>query len=487
MCLTRNGPDASSVTLTDTVARNLERIAPDWDQAPLAIALSGGPDSVALFLVLDRLCRGRGVELHALHVNHGLRPEAEAEAGQVEALCARFGRSCAKLRWSGEKPKTGLHQAARDARYGLMTQACRSLGVTTLLVAHHLEDQAETVLHRIDRDTGPDGLAGMAPVTRRDGLRVLRPLLILPKKILEDHVAAEGVAVLRDPSNIDHRFARAGLRDMAAPLAAAGVTAGRLGRLANLMGRARAQMDILTADRLSGRVHISAAGYGDLDLATFRALPKPVARRVLSGLLQAIGGGIYPARGARLERVADWARVAEIGAVRTLGGCRLAILRSRSGALGSGGELRLQVTREWRSVDHVVTLFPGTTQLWDGRFEITNTRAHAVSVRVAGEGGQAHWKAFVNANTTHGSGRNFRPADWPGAARLALPGVVDLDGTLTLPHLSETTADPFAWIGEDIRVRYAPRVVPDWLRPRHLDTELRAGLVPEPVNGRQAT
>lgn len=475
-------PDASASPLIETVETCLDRIAPDWDKAPVAVALSGGPDSMALFLVADHLCRRRGVLLQALHVNHGLRPEADAEAAQIEAVCRLRGRSCTILRWHGEKPTTGVHRAARDARYRLMAEACQDLGGTTLLVAHHLEDQAETLLHRIDRDSGPDGLAGMAPMTHLHGIRLLRPLLTLSKAVLEAHAAAEGVSVLRDPSNLDLRFARGRLREMAAPLRASGVTAARLGRLANLMGRARGEMDRLTAERLSGCVHLSATGYAWLGLASFRELPRPVARRVLSGLLQTIGGGIYPARGQRLDRAVDWLAEAKTGAVRTLGGCRLAVLKARSD--GTGG---LRVTREWRSIDHEITLEPGRSALWDGRFEISNGRGQAVCVRVAGECGQELWKAFVRAKERDGTARDSDASGWPGTARLALPAVVDLDGTMTLPHLSETTADPFAWIGGDIRVRYAARAVPDWLRPRCSDADLRAARTPEPVNGRQAT
>ena len=295
-------PDASASPLVETVEINLDRIAPGWDDAPIAIALSGGPDSTALFLVADQVCRRRGVSLQVFHVNHGLRAEAEAEAVQIEGLCRLRGRPCTILRWTDEKPATGMHRAARDARYDLMATACRSIGVTTLLVAHHLEDQAETVLHRIARDTGPDGLAGMAPLTHLHGIRLVRPLLPVSKATLEAYIAAAEVPVLRDPSNQDRRFARARLRDMAAPLAAAGVTAARLGRLASLMGRARGAMDRLTAERLSGCVYMSAAGYTWLRLAGFRALPRPVARRVLSGLVQTVGGGIYPPRGDRLDR-----------------------------------------------------------------------------------------------------------------------------------------------------------------------------------------
>ena len=475
-------PDAAASPLIEAVAISLDRIAPGWDEAPIAIALSGGPDSVALFLVSDHLCRRRGVSLRVLHVNHGLRAEADAEAAQVEALCRLRGRPCTILKWTGEKPTTGVHQAAREARYNLMAEACRSFGVTSLLVAHHLEDQAETVLHRIARDTGPDGLAGMAPLTHLHGIRLVRPLLSLSKAVLEAYVAAEEVPVFRDPSNQDRRFARSRLRDMAAPLGASGVTVPRLGRLANLMGRARVQMDRLTAERLSGCVHLSSAGYAWLCLATFRALPGSVARRVLSGLVQTIGGGIYPARGDRLDRAVDWAEVAENGAARTLGGCRIAILRAPS---DEGG--RLCVAREWRSVDHEMVVEPGRAGLWDGRFEIANGSGRPVSIRVAGEGGQELWKVFVRSNRPDRRYCDFDPADWPGAARLALPAVVDLDGTVTLPHLSDTTADPFAWIGEDIRVRYAARAVPDWLRPRCSDADMRAGSTPEPVNGRQAT
>src|SRR5213083_1685838 len=158
-----------------------------WKAAPaLVLAVSGGPDSIALMWLAARWRRAlaRGPRLVAVTVDHGLRPEAAAEAREVKRLARILELPHRTLRWTGPKPRTGLPAAARAARYRLLVQAARASGATHILTAHTRDDQAETLLMRILRGSGIAGLAAMARVSERDGLLLVRPLLDVPKSQL---------------------------------------------------------------------------------------------------------------------------------------------------------------------------------------------------------------------------------------------------------------------------------------------------------------
>ncbi|MDE3176332.1 MAG: tRNA lysidine(34) synthetase TilS, partial [Pseudomonadota bacterium] len=161
--------------------------------------------------------------LYAATVDHALRAESAAEAANVAALAARLGVPHAILRWEGEKPVAALQERAREARYNLLAQEARRVGARVVVTAHHLDDQAETVLFRLARGSGVAGLAGMAARSRRGGIEIARPLLGLRKAELVALCEANGVGFARDPSNEDDRFARPRLRRLAETLAAEGL------------------------------------------------------------------------------------------------------------------------------------------------------------------------------------------------------------------------------------------------------------------------
>ena len=142
---------------------------------PLGVAVSGGGDSVALLLMLATVARGR--PLAAVTVDHGLRPESGDEAAAVEALCAARGIPHATLRWNGWDGAGNLQDRARQARRTLIGAWARANGIGAVALGHTLDDQAETFLMRLARGSGVDGLSGMAPATRAEGVLWLRPLL----------------------------------------------------------------------------------------------------------------------------------------------------------------------------------------------------------------------------------------------------------------------------------------------------------------------
>ena len=228
----------------------LDRIFAGLETAKLLLAVSGGPDSVALMGMAARWARSLGTEAPALHVatvDHGLRPASGSEAERVAEAAAALRLPHAILRWEGPKPKTAVQERARAARYALLAAQARAVGATHILTGHHANDQAETVLLRLMRGSGVTGLAGM----RRDtalapGLRLVRPLLGLRKADLAAVCVREGLDTIHDPSNVDPNYTRTGLRAQAATLASLGLDVPALLRLAERMARADDALDAET-------------------------------------------------------------------------------------------------------------------------------------------------------------------------------------------------------------------------------------------------
>ena len=268
--------------------------APFESRPVLAVAVSGGRDSLALALLAHDWAVALEGRIVGLIVDHGLRLESADEAAKTRALLERHGIAAEILRWRGAKPATGLQEAAREARYRLLFSACRRRGILHLLVAHQADDQTETVVMRAARGSGPVGLAGMANLVEQRQARVLRPLLSVPRARLTATLEARAMAWIDDPSNLDSRFERARLRKVGTATAPVGAGSAR-SRTAGDRRLAAAAVDLLEFD-LAGAVAIDRAG--------FARLGRELGQRLLSRVIQAVGRRDHPPRRERLERAA---------------------------------------------------------------------------------------------------------------------------------------------------------------------------------------
>ncbi|WP_293801143.1 tRNA lysidine(34) synthetase TilS [uncultured Bosea sp.] len=311
-------------------------------EAALLVAVSGGPDSVALLALLAAWVQMPDrPPLHAATVDHGLRPESAGEAAAVAALCAKLGVGHAILRWEGLKPASGVQAEARRARYALLANEARRLGGATLVTAHTLDDQAETMLMRLAHGSGASGLAGMRERSEVTGIALVRPLLGISKARLIATAEARGLPFVRDPSNSDPRFERVRWRETMPVLAEQGLTAERFGRLAERMAR----LDAAAAQRarivLAEMVLPAGTAQAGLRLrfSTLISEPDEIVLRVLALSLDAVvPGGEGHGRLERLEACgAALTEAARAGSAlrRTLSGCVL--------SLGRDGVLALQV------------------------------------------------------------------------------------------------------------------------------------------------
>ncbi len=313
-----------------------------WASAPaLVLAVSGGPDSVALMWLAARWRRQlkRGPLLTVVTIDHGLRPESAREARAVKRLAAALDLPHRTVNWIGDKPKNGLPAAARAARYRLLAGAARKFGAFHVMTAHTRDDQAETILMRMARGSGLAGLAAMAVETEREGIQIVRPLLQMPKSRL---IATLGKAKLDfavDPTNMDPQFTRPRLRALMPDLAAEGIDANNLVRLAARMARADAALGLMAdgAERFLA-LHRSGGAPGAVDAVAFLGLAAEIRVRLLLRMIDAVGHegpaelGKVEGLSAALEQAMEQATPSDRGGIvlkRTLAGAVISLSRTR--------------------------------------------------------------------------------------------------------------------------------------------------------------
>jgi tRNA(Ile)-lysidine synthase len=273
--------------------RDAKHLFADWNGAPgLVLAVSGGPDSIAMMWLAARWRRTlkQGPRLVAVTIDHGLRSEAAREARDVKHLAKSLDLPHRTLRWTGAKPKTGLPAAAREARYRLLAKAAKATGATHVLTAHTRDDQAETLLMRMSRGSGIAGLAAMARQSQREGVVLVRPLLDIPKARLVATLKKAKIGFADDPTNRDAHFGRPRLRAIMPALAAEGFDARNLTRLAARLARANAALEVL----VDGAERYLALGQRDPDDAgfdanAFAALAEEIRLRLLLRRIDRVG------------------------------------------------------------------------------------------------------------------------------------------------------------------------------------------------------
>ena len=388
--------------MTGEDARLLRRFGAAVEAAqvtgPLGLAVSGGGDSMAMLHLAARA----GLALRAVTVDHGLRPEAAAEARFVGDVCAGLGVPHDILTWQGWDGRGNLQAAARSARYGLMADWARDGGIGTVALAHTLDDQAETFLMRLGRAAGVDGLAGMPPQRHAYGVAWLRPLLFAERDELRGFLRRGGHGWCEDPSNADARFARVRARQALAALAPLGIDAHVLSEVAGHMAAARHALEVQTT---AAALDCARVDRGDVvfDREKLFALPPEITRRLLEHALKWVSSAEF---GPRAGSLAEFTAALASGAEATLHGCR---------ALVAGGAIR--VTREYQAVRDAVAA-PGA--LWDGRWRVTGPWEQGLELRALGEAGLRACPGWRDTGLPRPS-LLASPGVWRGAVLVAAP------------------------------------------------------------------
>jgi tRNA(Ile)-lysidine synthase len=451
---------------------------------PLAIAVSGGPDSVALMHLVagwlnaePRPCPmgGGAAPVLVLTVDHGLRPGSAEEARWVEAEVTRLGLAHVTLRWQGAKPRTGIQQAAREARLALISDyvANEQLPVPReVLLAHHRDDQAETLLMRLARGSGVDGLSGMREVETWTWLRLghpveeislvfRRPLLSIGKDRLIATLEVSGIPSVVDPSNQNPDFERVRLRQARPQLEALGLTSEHLANTARRLGTVHSALERARQHVARAAVAIHYGAYATVDLAQLKEASTEIAIRVIRCLVDVFGGQAEAVRLSQIEALVD----GFIMAVRprkgtvTLGGCIVERARGKARVAAQGDE-RLHIYREpGRHGLPRVTLQPGSGCFWDRRFYVSAGPSCEGPVQVTAlSSGQfaelrRRFPGLAGLDLMRRSAVTL-PAFWAGDQLLAVPFFAAEEPTLAGPKVIGSPLLAASFADQHVRAIY---------------------------------
>jgi tRNA(Ile)-lysidine synthase len=385
-------------------------LGPFEPQPHLAIAVSGGADSMALALLADDWARDRGGRVTALVVDHGLRPESGAEAALTCARLGRLGIAAKLLILSDLRAGPGLAARAREERHSALRAACARDGILHLLLGHHAADQAETIAMRLLARSAAAGLAGMAALVEVEAVRVLRPLLAMSPGRLRATLRARDVAWVEDPSNSNPAAQRSRLRSLRGDADGDGPVTRAMVRAACWRGAQRAACERAMADTLARRARIHPEGYAVLS-------PGAIDPAALTALLATVAGAARPPSQRQVTRLAAQPGPATLAGVRIL----------PAGRLGEGWLL----AREPAGMAPPVPARDGA--VWDGRFRLSGAAALPNGAMLGPLGVD--------------SARLRERSELPAAILFCLPAV-RLHGTLVaVPHLRYRTNDLVAGLG----------------------------------------
>lgn len=409
----------SAITAADFDAA-LKKTGPNgylWGETKpkIAVAVSGGGDSMALTLLVQGWVKAHaGSEMIALTVDHGLRAESATEAQKVGALLKEKGIAHEILTWEGDKPETHIQERAREARYKLLTEACRKRGFGFLAVAHNLEDQTETFWMRLAHGSGLDGLAGMTASRDADGIKIIRPVMGFSRAELRATCENYKVEWIEDPSNKNEKYLRVRLREFEEALAKEGFTPARLAQTMQKLEDAREALQVMVAAAFSTSVQVHPEGYATLNTQQWQKSPREVQRRVLAQALTAISPQEYPLGSEAIESTRLELQTTGF-AGKTIAGCEI--------FPAQGGYYVF--VREAAIVEGPVQAAEG--KVWDKRFAISGIAA-GVTIGALGS-------AKIDESKT--------PAKkaLPFKIRRVLPAFFLNDNLCAVPHLGYYTPD----------------------------------------------
>lgn len=399
------------------------------DQPPtrLGVAVSGGGDSIALLHILMHCFEDTAVDLHVATVDHGLRPESRQEARWVAEFCARYGLAHSILTWNGWDGTGNLQATARDARYRLLAEWAQAYGICEIALGHTADDQAETLLMRLTRASGVDGMTGMSPRRVHNGVQLVRPMLGLGRDSLRAYLRAHDIEWIEDPSNDDTAFDRIKARQALEVLAPLGLTVQSLADTARHMEDARSALNWYGF--LAARDCVQING-GDvlIEHRMLRTLPQEILRRILIHALKWVGGGTYAPRSAPMTELTEAARDRRPG---TLAGCQM---------LHHGPHV--WICREYNALRKTEA---AAGAIWDNRWTLTPPLLSAVSTQGSGHAAEP---PNVGPLTVRALGRRgiMECPDWretgrPYASLLSSPAVWSGKDLVAAPFAGE----PAGW------------------------------------------
>lgn len=392
--------------MSDGLAKSVSEAFLPHPPRKIGLAVSGGGDSMAMLRLLHVFCLKHGVELHAVTVDHQLRPEAADEAQHVFDYCATIGVPHDTLVWEGWDRRGNLQQAARNARYAMISKWALFKDIETVALGHTADDQAETVLMRMARRSGVDGLAGMQNRVLRHGVTWVRPLLGASRAALRVYLAQENICWREDPSNENTAYDRIKARKALEVLAPLGIDACTLSAVAKQMADARKALEwhSFVAANDVAKVKGGAIVFDDRGM---RVLPPEIQRRLLSRAIQSVSRSEH---GPRRDALSNITEALKRGQAGTAEGCHVRHIGDA-----------IWVFRELNAVRATTAPPQG---LWDNRWVLTPPSDQPgscdLTVRALGHDGIAHCPDWRSAGLPHLVVLSS-PSVWLGNTLVAAP------------------------------------------------------------------
>jgi len=369
----------------------------------LALAVSGGSDSTALMVLAADWAKQNGhSDLCVLTVDHALRENSGIEAKQVYRSAKALGLKCQILTWQHQGQSSRIQENARTARYQLMAEWCRDNDYTGIITAHNSDDQAETLMMRLARGSGVDGLAAMAAKTELFATTIYRPLLDVSRTDLRAVLIKAKHDWIEDPCNEDTKFERVRIRQTIENLEKSGLEKTSLTLSAKRLQRARSALEVMTDSFMTQAVTVFNTGHCEIDRPAFKALPDEIAIRALSRLIMWAGGAQIAVRMSKVERLLDVLGQQKTDK-HTLAGAQIAARKNT-----------LIIGREFGRIE--TAMQTGVTN-WDNRFVFTEPQ------------NVAPYGLFIDTD------QRSRPPELPHFVTCALPVFHNKKGTITVPHL----------------------------------------------------
>ena len=288
----------------------------------LAVAVSGGPDSMALAYLTKCYSLKNKIKVKYYIVNHMLRKESSLEAEIVKKTLKKIDIQCTILNWNGKKPSKGIQAKARDKRYSLLANECKKNNIKYLLLGHHLNDLFENFLIRMVRGSGLNGLISFSKNTKYRGqdLNIVRPLLNLEKKHLL-YISKEVFSFfVKDPSNINEDYKRTRIRNLLHSLEKEGLDLKKLKLTINNLKDSDKSIKFYVDRNLKKNVVFSKHNNNYILNRSFFDESHEIIFRSLTKIIQNLGKKYYPARGKSINELIKGINIKSFLKV-TLGGC----------------------------------------------------------------------------------------------------------------------------------------------------------------------
>ena len=297
----------------------VEQIAklPPLQNSEILLAVSGGPDSMAMAVAFREWQKEKSIKIRALVVDHGLRAESAKEAELAKSQLEKLGISTKISKITTSPPKGGIQAWARKERYQYLVKEAAETGAI-IVTAHHASDQAETIAMRLSNQSGLLGLAGIAQLSNYKGVSLARPFIEIDKETLRDCLKGSGIEIVLDPSNQDERFERIRWRNMLPLLEDEGISNASLLRLGRTAETLKATMHKTIAAHMAGHLKLSPLGFVSFEREVFARMPTLAGEMLLNSIIRYMGASHLSPKKAAISRLRESLLQ---GKVRTLGGC----------------------------------------------------------------------------------------------------------------------------------------------------------------------